>query len=455
MNNVDYALQYSQRGWAVFPLHSAVNGTCTCGKDQCSSAGKHPRTFNGVKSATNDAFQIQRWWERWPEANIGIATGESSGIVVLDVDPRHGGDDSLRELIKKHGELPDTIIALTGGDGQHILFAHPGKEIRNRTGIMDGLDIRADGGYIVASPSIHASGKHYEWEINGHPDDTPLAEIPDWLLNVVMYKKKSANKAVVRTSNSLARWGYDGAVVGYDTGVGSIPEGGRNARLTSLAGSMRAKGMGEQAIIAALLAHNLEQCSPPLPDYEVRNIAHSVSRYAAGGQVTQTVRMPGNVMVACPSVDTFFDGKSFVPARVAAFILDNSHWFIQGTELYVYEHGVYNKSGDRELQRLVQEVLGERSRKNLVQEAVYFVQNSLRSNKAVVNPDDGLLNVSNGLLNWRTGELLPHGHFLACRRCKSLLLITRKLSAQRSAVFSRGYCRKMPCQPSKNCSAMH
>ena len=84
------ALDYAQDGWAVLPLQSVAQGTCSCGKDDCSSPGKHPRTAHGVKDSTTDVSIIRQWWAKWPDANIGLATGKVSGRVVLDVDVKKG-----------------------------------------------------------------------------------------------------------------------------------------------------------------------------------------------------------------------------------------------------------------------------------------------------------------------------------------------------------------------------
>jgi hypothetical protein len=158
------ALDYASRGWPVEPLHTPTeNGLCSCGKRNCSSPGKHPRTLHGLKDASTDPDVITKWWEAWPEANVGVVTGKISGLVVLDVDPRASGDKSLAELEREHGSLPTTLEARTGGGGRHIVFAYPAGGVRTRIGLMPGLDLKSDGGYFVAPPSLHASGGRYEW----------------------------------------------------------------------------------------------------------------------------------------------------------------------------------------------------------------------------------------------------------------------------------------------------
>jgi hypothetical protein len=179
---VEAALAYAARGWPVFPLHDVTAGKCSCGRDCGHSAGKHPRTPHGVKDATTDPAQIRAWWDRWPRANIGLATGAASGVAAIDIDPRNGGDFTVEDLEAEHGKFPPTAESLTGGGGRHLLYQHPGAALRcGADALGPGVDLKADGGYIVAPPSLHASGRYYEWEASSHPDDCPLAPLPAWI----------------------------------------------------------------------------------------------------------------------------------------------------------------------------------------------------------------------------------------------------------------------------------
>lgn len=190
------ALAYAERGWTVFPLHSPGRQTlCDCGDEACTAPAKHPWIRNGFKDASRDARQVAQWWRKWPRANIGIACG-ASGLVVLDVDPYHGGELALVELVKRHsgaahGALTPVVEALTatltsetGGGGEHYVYrAAQGANIRNTTDLdeLRGLDVRADGGYFVAAPSLHVSGARYQWrEGAGEPGD-----LPGWILPVL------------------------------------------------------------------------------------------------------------------------------------------------------------------------------------------------------------------------------------------------------------------------------
>ena len=192
-NLLPAALAYVNRfQWPVFPVHGIQEGRCTCGNPDCKRPGKHPigkLAPQGLKDATRDPEIVTTWWRMAPHANIGIPTGALSGLVVLDVDAQKYGDDSLFDLTQRFGNLPTTVMALTGGGGFHYLFAHPGPHLKIRNSVENlgpGLDVRGDGGYIVVAPSSHASGRRYEWELSCHPKDVALAPVPDWLLEHIV-----------------------------------------------------------------------------------------------------------------------------------------------------------------------------------------------------------------------------------------------------------------------------
>ena len=192
-SKLEAALNYAKEGWAVVPLHTVVGDMCSCKKEQCKTPGKHPRTNHGHKDATKDQKQIRRWWNRWPDSNIGLLTGEVSGRVVLDVDIKKGkkGDQSLAELEEEHGPLPNTCTSQTCSGGWHYIFKAPANVGKKKQGFREGLDFMANGGYIVAPPSTIASAS-YQWIT-----DAPEAECPEWLLQVVYeegMEKKRANK---------------------------------------------------------------------------------------------------------------------------------------------------------------------------------------------------------------------------------------------------------------------
>ena len=171
-----YALDYLKRGWSVIPVRPRE---------------KRPAIrWLEYQSRLASEDEIKTWYQHRQDANVAIVTGAVSGLVVVDIDPRHGGEESLAELVRQHGPLPDTIEVLTGGGGRHVYFRHPGGTLRNRVGFVPGIDLRGDGGCVVAPPSVHPSGKRYTW-VKGHdPRHAKLAPMPEWLLAKASDTKK-------------------------------------------------------------------------------------------------------------------------------------------------------------------------------------------------------------------------------------------------------------------------
>jgi len=374
---IDFAETYAMRGWHVLPLR-----------------GKIPIVAHGVKDASRDIDQIKAWWTVEPNADIGIATGQISGLVVLDVDPRHGGDETLLELEAIHGKLPPTLEVMTGGGGRHLYFKYPQgvQYIKCNAGQLGpGLDIRADGGYVVAPPSIHPdTGKPYEWEASCDPMTDEPAESPDWLLNLLTISRP-------QTSNNGHKPNPNGA----------IPQGQRNTTLTSEAGKMRRAGLDEPAILAALRAINQTKCQPPLDDAEVQRIAASVCRYQSGYALTDG----GNA--------EFFADRY---ANQVCYRHDLRRWF-------VWRSPVWRPDNDGEIKRLALEAVRERQaqamniqdgdqRKKALQfllqsengyrlhsmVEIAQVMKPLAKSGAEFDQKDMLLAVQNGVIDLTTGD---------------------------------------------------
>jgi hypothetical protein len=255
---------YARHGWAVFPCFTVEPGTegprCSCGNAACASPGKHPigsLVPHGVSDAQADERAALEWWSSYHDANIGIATGDASGILVVDVDPV--GLATVADLERRYDQLPATWAAETGSGGIHLYYRMPDSDVRNSAGAVGlGVDIRANGGYVVAPPSRHLSGRRYGWSPAWHPRRVDLAGVPDWLLGLIA----------------------GGGRLRARPGPGDpIPEGARNAWLAALGGAMRRVGGSEAAIVAALTIENRSRCRPPLADDEVERVARSVGRY--------------------------------------------------------------------------------------------------------------------------------------------------------------------------------
>ena len=159
---IDAALKYAERGFRVLPLHTIKNGMCSCGDKDCRSPAKHPLTPHGAQDASSDEMTIRGWWSKWPQANIGLAMGDS-GCVALDVDTRNMGHLTWEQIVTENGELPETPTQRTGNGCHYLVRIDPAAIPRVRGKLGPGIDIKANG-YIVAEPSIHHSGRRYAWD---------------------------------------------------------------------------------------------------------------------------------------------------------------------------------------------------------------------------------------------------------------------------------------------------
>ena len=242
------ALNYAEHGLAVFPLEAQ---------------GKKPITKHGLKDASTDPDKIREMFAAHPYSNIGMACGsQSGGIIVVDIDVDEekdkNGNDSLKEWEHEHGALPDTAMTLTGRGGNHYLYRSAG-DTKSRIACKEGIDIRADGGYIVLPPSIHPNGAQYAWEY----------ELTDFGI-------MEANQSVIDLMNEGVEPGKEFKV------PDKIEPGSRNDIIYKLACSMQARGNGDKAILAAAKAENLERCDPPLDDEEVEKTVSSALRKPKG-----------------------------------------------------------------------------------------------------------------------------------------------------------------------------
>ncbi len=250
------ALVYAEHDVPVFPVYGVEGQRCACGADCGDNAGKHPLTAHGFKDASRDPATIDAWWQQWPTANLATPTG--GWCAVLDIDPRHGGDETLAALERQHGELPTTAEVLTGGGGRHIYF-QPVAGLRSRNDVAPGLDIKAEAGYVLLPPSRHVSGREYADEVLAPLFETPLAPMPAWLL-------------------ALARGTHHepGGRIPVEAPAFTLPEtvreGARNATLYRLARSLKARGLTAAEVADSLYSVNEHRCTPPLEVAELLKI---------------------------------------------------------------------------------------------------------------------------------------------------------------------------------------
>jgi hypothetical protein len=243
------ALEYLKRHWSVIPMRAR---------------DKRPAIrWQEFQQRRASEKEIQEWFKRWPEGNVGIVTGSISGLVVLDIDPKHGGEDSLNQLIREHGPLPLTIESQTGGGGRHLYFTYPSGIVRNKVGMAPGIDVRGEGGCVVAPPSVHSLGKTYAWRQGHAPGEASLAPLPSWLLSLI-----TGNRS--HPGHSLDYW--------RELIRAGVPEGERNNTIASLAGHLLWHGVDPVVALELLLCWNRIRCQPPLSDKEVGRTVQSITR---------------------------------------------------------------------------------------------------------------------------------------------------------------------------------
>ncbi|HXA27645.1 MAG TPA: bifunctional DNA primase/polymerase [Candidatus Angelobacter sp.] len=248
------ALRYAARGWPVLPLHTPHAHGCSCCSLDCTSSGKHPRTQHGAVTATTRTQVISAWWRRWPDANVGVATG--GALAVLDVDGARG----LRSV--RGRTLPPTLTVATGS-GFHYYFRTT-RALPCRVGLLPSVDVRGVGGYVVAPPSLHRSGHRYTEAPGLGFADVGLASVPEWLDAALTTHRR---RRLPDEWRSLLHSG--------------VQEGARNDTLASIAGHLLRAGVDAGVAVELLSVWNGARCRPPLPVSEVEKVVASVARAEA------------------------------------------------------------------------------------------------------------------------------------------------------------------------------
>ncbi len=273
----DAAHAYARRGWPVIPI---------------APQGKTPALGVGLNHATRDHNTIDVWYLRQPRAGVGIVCNEASGVLVVDIDPRSGGTDSMRDLVRNIGSLwLTTLTAATGGGGHHLVYQHPGGSIRNGAHVLGpGVDVKALG-YIVAAPSVHASGQVYRWLPGSPRNPQPLPAALRRLLLAPRQQAEHRSVQPVNLSGQATRYGA-AALRGLVADVSAAKIGSRNHELNRAAfrGYRLASG-GEiplsdvtESLVAAALAVGL-------PEAEARATLASARRQGLQQPLTAPPRV--------------------------------------------------------------------------------------------------------------------------------------------------------------------
>ena len=243
------ALALARRGLRVFP---------------CVERRKTPMIEDNLKRATTDESTIKGWWYR-RHFNIGIATGPGSGIWVLDLD---GQEDEgwLRQREAEYGSLPETVEAITG-NGRHLYFRWPTGEIiiRNTQDRDDFPDIRGEGGYVLAPPSVHPSGRRYAWSVDSADE---FADAPDWLITLVAKGGNGGGEPMTPERwRSFVDDRFDGSHRGH--------------AIARLAGLMLRKYFDPYVALSLCRLFNEGRCVEPLPDSDVARIVAAIAEREA------------------------------------------------------------------------------------------------------------------------------------------------------------------------------
>ena len=383
-NIIQYGRFYLNQGYSIIPV------------DSRNKKGSIISSWKKYQNKKAEFSQIQKWFNRWPQAGVAIVTGKISNIIVLDIDPRHDGDKTI-----KGKALPPTVTVKSGGGGTHYYYRYPSdlNHISNFDGNNDninlpGVDLRADGGFVYAPPSTHESGKKYKFYDGMDPKNQKLADPPEWLIEVIQNHEEEK-----------------GDPVGPEEFEETIKKGNRNNQLTRLAGSLIHK-MNPGMVLTTLKQINKENCEKPLPEREIKKIVESISKRENTKDKSDKSQS---------------DNMKFRPTPIAKEVIETAEQNGNRWE-YVAEQGIFyhydNKKGyweqynEKYLMGTIREKLvninpdwDRKYRKNEVLDALKdLLMNPTNERKfdAGINPDTDLINVKNGMINWKAGELKDH-----------------------------------------------
>jgi len=228
----DFAKRCAKQRMDIFPIHSLTEDGCSCGNPTCTQIAKHPRNAFGVIEATSDLDQIREWWTVWPDANIGVRM-DTSNLVGIDIDLYKGG--RVEDLPLTEAERVTPTVH-SGGGGLHYYFrARPGLVVSSSNKYMPaGIDVRGWRGFLIAPPSLHASGRRYEWAANRAPWEVPFHPLPDSLLPFLKPKEETIQRIKpdipkIDTASFETLHPYVRAALNKELDVvASAPEGDRN-----------------------------------------------------------------------------------------------------------------------------------------------------------------------------------------------------------------------------------
>lgn len=354
------ALDYIDAGLAIIPL---------------KAQSKAPATKHGLNDWSVDAEGAKEYFEDNPTANIGIVCGQPShGVIVIDLDDHEGvnGIESLRDWETANGKLPETVTALTGSGGKHLLYkCHSGVQPSVNKAL--GVDIRGDGSYIVAPPSIHPNGEVYEWIVS--LDDMPITEANDTVYAFINYVQRGINL------NSKAE------VERFELPE-EITKGERDNVLYKYACSLRARNLSESEILAMLTAINSTRVKPPLEPYAIQRIVRSASSKPAGHSKEFDEKHTNE--------KSSFTGK-FTHNRFASYLIEERHCCIVEGIPAIWDRDHYTTGQDAIVKVMIDEI--DAIKDNQRKETIKYI---LAKAPRVEMADDKYICFKNGVLNLDT-----------------------------------------------------
>jgi hypothetical protein len=283
----DAALHYAAADLPVLPL---------------APRSKRPLLRGGFQSATTDTATLRFWWRKTPDANIGLVTGERSGLFALDIDGVTG-ENSLATLKQTFGPLPRTLINLTGR-GRQFLFAMPRRDLRCRVGVLPGLDVRAEGGYVTAPPSIHPlTGEPYRWA-DADPTIAKAAPAPEWLIEQITSQKVVSSVAAPMPPGGKRIVRYvqgtlDAEARRIAAAVPGNQEWTLNAAAFSLGGLVAESDLSMDEVVSTLVQAGLRMVNDPgRRPWSRQEIEAKVRRGLSDGAARAPRRLPSPVSAA-------------------------------------------------------------------------------------------------------------------------------------------------------------
>lgn len=373
--------------WAIFPCR-----------------GKAPLIPTSWHAATQDLKQIEEWWTRWPDANIGLPGGTVNQLVIADIDPRHGGKESWNSFCAEYQYHPDTAYVRSGGkdQGVHFYYASGNQPVRTRNPLLPGIDIRATGSYVLLPPSIHPdTHRRYKWEVGLEH----LKTIPDWMVKRIGLRTNTAAPDTDDELEELARQQRS-----------TIAEGGRKNFLLRLAGTLIAKGLSPESVEVLLRNENRLRCKPPLPDEEIEDVMKSARSWRAPVSTGERCTDFGN---AHRLLIQYGHRIRFDNAQGKWRIWDGRRWALDDREEIRYIasqviDGIHEEAALETSNGARQEELAKwANRSETPARLTAMLESALSAPEMIIRPEDMdadplLLNCQNGTLDLRTGKLEPH-----------------------------------------------